>query len=352
MTPGLPVGRARAGRRLFLLAPLAVLGACANGRPDGDAPPEPPASSPAVASPMPTSTRHPSPRVTGAKPASGRGGAVAAIRGRAMLGAYLDLAKRTLASSLALRRKQLKRDERIVHFFLGWQDDFPTEDPGLPSGAILMITWRGTHYDRITDGSCDDLIATAGRRLARYGKPVLLRWGWEMNGDWYDWGGADNDRDTAGYITAWRRVHRIVGEQGAQNVSWVWSPNWNSQPDQAWNDLRHYYPGDRYVDWVGVSGYNLGEETPQQLFGDLYAIYAAHKPIMIAEVGAVDRGGRSKADWINALTVWVRAHPEVGAVVWFDTDTHPGAPENWRIDTDPATLAAYRAMANDPAFSG
>jgi hypothetical protein len=269
-----------------------------------------------------------------------------------MLGAYLDLEGLSLPAALALRRRQLGRDLRILHHFYAWRDPLPRSDPYLPAGGVLMVTWRGTVYEEITGGACDGMIAAAARRLARYGDPVLLRWGWEMNGDWFVWGGARNDRDTAGYVAAWRRLHRIFAEQGADNVSWVWSPNWNSQPAAGWNDLRRYYPGDAYVDWVGVSGYNLGRESPQQLFGGVYAEYASRKPIIIAEVGAVDHGGRSKADWVTRFADWVRAHPEVGAVVWFDTDTHPGAPEPWRVDTDPAALAAYRAMARDRTFAG
>jgi beta-mannanase len=173
-----------------------------------------------------------------------------------------------------------------------------------------------------------------------------------MNGDWFRWSGAANGRDAEGYVAAWRRLHRIFGEQGADNVSWVWSPNWNSSPDQVWNRMADYYPGDRHVDWVGVSGYDMGGESPQALFGGIYAEFAARKPIIVAEVGAVDRGPGTKADWITRFAAWVKAHPAVGAVVWFDTDTHPQSPQRWRIDTDAEALAAFKAMAVEATFGG
>jgi hypothetical protein len=110
--------------------------------------------------------------------------------------------------------------------------------------------------------------------------------------------------------------------------------------------------GDEYVDWVGVSGYNLHRETPDTLFTPIYQAYAARKPLLITEVGAVDRGGRTKADWITLFARWVEAHPGVGGVAWFDTDTHPGSDEKWRVDTDAESLAAYRAMAASARFSG
>jgi hypothetical protein len=292
------------------------------------------------------------------KPAVTKGGGPVPLRpGKVMVGAYVGLEGLSQPESLALRRRQLGREQRILHGFYDWTDDLPHRLPGLdPIGsggtATPMISWRGTRYDEINDGRFDELIATAARRLARHRRPTLLRWGWEMNTDWFPWSGQSNGRNTAGYVAAWRRLHRIFREQGADNVAWVWSPNWNSAPAEAWNHWRHYYPGDGYVDWVGVSGYNLDAESPGALFDGICADYGARKPVMITEVGAVDRGGSTKAEWMTAFAAWVRQNPAVGGVVWFDTDTHPGVTERFRVDSDPAALAAYRAMVRHPRFAG
>jgi hypothetical protein len=280
------------------------------------------------------------------------GGTVPFQPGKAMLGSYLGLSGKTFAQSVALRKQQVGRDERIVHVFYGWEDPLPTSVAGLPARAVPMISWRGSALSEVTSGRHDALIARAARRLKRQDRPVLLRWGWEMNGDWYAWGAARNGKDPDAYIAAWRRLRRIFAEQDATNVAWVWSPNWNSSPTADWNTFAALYPGDQYVDWVGVSGYNLHHETPDALFSPIYQAFAARKPILITEVGAVDRGGRTKADWITLLARWVEAHPGVGGVTWFDTDTHPGYKEKWRVDTDPEALAAYVAMARSPRFSG
>jgi beta-mannanase len=215
-----------------------------------------------------------------------------------------------------------------------------------------MVSWRGGALADITSGASDALIARAARQLKRMDRPVLLRWGWEMNGDWYAWSAARNGQDNDAYIKAWQRLHRIFAEEKATNVSWVWSPNWNSSPAEEWNTFAALYPGDKFVDWVGVSGYNLHRETPEKLFAPIYRAYAARKPIMITEVGAMDRGGRTKADWITLFAKWVEAHPGIGGVTWFDTDTHPGYAEKWRVDTDDESLAAYKAMAASARFSG
>ncbi len=280
------------------------------------------------------------------------GGPVPYRPDRAMLGAYLDLSGMSEAQALAKRRAQLGRDPRIVHVFYAWPDTLPREIPWLPAKAYPMISWRGTRYADVLDGSHDGLIARNARRLRRFGRPVLLRWGWEMNGDWYAWGAAKNGRDASGYVRCWRRLHDIFADEGADNVSWVWSPNWNDSPEEDWNKMEKYYPGDEYVDWVGVSGYNLHRELPGRLFDPIHARYASRKPLMITEVGAVDRGGRTKADWTTLFARWAEQHPAVGAVVWFDTDTHPGYDEKWRIDTDAESLAAFKAMATAAHFAG
>jgi hypothetical protein len=294
------------------------------------------------------------PPSAGARPAvvTKGGGPVPFRPGRAMLGAYLGLEGRSLTDSLALRRGQLGRDERIVHVFYDFTDTLPRTIAGLPAKATPMVSWRGCPLSEITSGDSDALIARAARQLRRQDRPVLLRWGWEMNGDWYAWGAARNGKDNDAYIAAWRRLHDIFARERATNVSWVWSPNWNPAPVAEWNTFAALYPGDKYVDWVGVSGYNLRRETPDTLFGPIYQAFAARKPILITEVGSMDRGGRTKADWITLFARWVEAHPGIGGVAWFDTDTHPGYAEKWRVDTDAESLAAYRAMAASARFSG
>jgi len=147
-------------------------------------------------------------------------------------------------------------------------------------------------------------------------------------------------------------MRRIFAAHGATNVAWVWGPNWNSGPNVGWNHFQHYYPGDAYVDWVGVSGYNFGTETPRTLFTPIVAAYGRRKPIMLAETAAVSHGRHTKARWIRQLSAYVAATPSIGALVWFDTDTQKGVKHNFRPDTDAEALAAYRALARSKRFSG
>ncbi|BFU43487.1 hypothetical protein KRMM14A1004_17240 [Krasilnikovia sp. MM14-A1004] len=268
--------------------------------------------------------------------------------GKVKLGAYLSLSGKSLSQSISLRRGQLGRNQRIVHAFYGFGERIQRPSIG---DSTLLASWHGVPYSRINGGGSDKLIASAARDLRGHNRPVLLRWGWEMNGDWFEWGGANNGQDTAGYIRAWRRMHDIFRREGADNVAWVWSPNWNSGPNTSWNKMQRYYPGDAYVDWVGVSGYNFYQESPRTLFKPVVSAYGGKKPIIVTETAAIDHGGNSKAAWIADLSAYVKSTPQIGGLVWFDTDTHD-APHNFRIDTSGSSLAAYKAMARSSRFAG
>jgi hypothetical protein len=318
-----------------------ALAGCARPAGSGAAWAEPPRSSQPAQLATPTPGRGPA-NVRAPQP----------VPGKVMLGSYLDIAGMDQKQSTALRREQLGRDPRIVHRYYAWMDPLPRTMPGLPADAILLVSWDGAPYSTINNGSQDALIAAAADALAAYGHPVFLRWAWEMNGNWYTWGGAKNGNDPGGFVAAWRRIHDIFTARRATNVAWVWGPNCYSVPDQSWNDMTRYYPGDAYVDWVAVSGYFASRETPDYLFGPVVRNYAGRKPIMIAETGALEKGGTVKADWIDQLAAYVVARPAIGALVWFDTDNDHGNGKNWRIDSTPSSLAAYRKLAHDPRFAG
>ena len=301
----------------------------------------------------------------GAEPSLALTGQMAAVvrlrkpaipRARVYLGAWTDLPGRTLASGLALRQRQLGRRYRIVHHYYSWRDTFPNAAERRESavGQIPMISWNGAAYSAINSGSQDRLIRLRALSLRSLGRPVFLRWAWEMNGNWFPWDGVHNANSPANYVRAWHRIVSIFGRAGARNVAFVWSPNFESQPGlsdlRSWNNWRRYYPGDRFVDWVAIDGYNFGTWgwwSPQYLFSRIYNDYAGRKPIMIAETSSTERGG-VKASWISSLGSWIGRHRGVKAVVWFDTKQTI----DWRIDSSARTFRAYRALARSRLFLG
>ena len=277
-----------------------------------------------------------------------------------MLGLYSSLPGLTSAQSIALREKQLGRTVRLHHSFYAWEDTFPgrSEADDAVHGRTPVITWWGYSYAAINDGSQDTLIRARADAVRGYGRRIYLAWGPEMNLAYPPWPGIHNPFDPAAFIAAWRRIHDIFRQEGATNVAWVWAPNSESNPGgtdpSSPNNWTHYYPGDAYVDWVGADGYNWGRyqlnhwRSLASFMGDIYRDYAGRKPFMILETAANSIGG-DKAAWLDSARVWMKSHPDIHAFVYFDQRSAPD--RDWRIDTSPAALEAFRMLAADPAFA-
>jgi len=244
-------------------------------------------------------------------------------------------------------------------WFEGWaHQGFRAELPEALAGrgVLPMITWEPWDYldgtdqpgyalARIAGGAHDAYVRRWAEGARRYGRPLLLRFAHEMNGDWYPWAEAANGNRPGEYVAAWRRVRDAFRTAGADNVAWVWCPN-VAYPGAT--PLRELYPGDADVDWAGVDGYNGGTALPwggwrsaEELFApslrELAAV-APGKPLLIGETGSAEAGG-SKAAWVRGFFAMLERHPEVGAFVWFDH--HKEA--DWRITSSEAARRAFAA---------
>lgn len=232
----------------------------------------------------------------------------------------------------------------------------PELDAARNRGATTLVTWEpwawgsGTEQpayalDRVAAGDFDQYLQQWGAALASWGHPVMLRFGHEMNGDWYPWAEGVNGNGPGDYAAAWRHVHDVVTGTGATNITWVWNPNvpyWGSTP------LDGLYPGPGYVDAVALDGYNWGTSAawsswiaPAELFGpglaELRRI-APGKQVLIAETSSAEQGG-SKADWNTALIRYLAAQADVTAVVWFNFNKET----DWRINSSTSSSAALAA---------
>ena len=194
-----------------------------------------------------------------------------------MFGAFTEeLPGNTLQTSVTTRESQLKRKYAVNSHYYDWADPFPgvAEKADAAQGRTPMDTWWGIDPRKIVNGSQDALIRARAKAVAAYGKPMFLRWGAEMNGDWYAWSGTAVGNKPSVFVAAWRHIHDVFASEGVRNVAWVWAPNADSHPGgtstTSWNSWRSYYPGDAYVDWVGIDGYNWGStDSWQDLRTDL-----------------------------------------------------------------------------------
>jgi hypothetical protein len=253
----------------------------------------------------------------------------------------------------------------VFDVFESWSMDRPLDryvaDSVAARGARLSITWepwladggsRQRNYTlaSIISGAHDTYIDMFATSIEEFGHPVTIRLMHEMNGNWYPWGLGVNGNRPGEFVQAWQHVHDRFTALGVTDVAWMWSPNavyTGSSP------LASLYPGDAYVDAVGLSNYNWGHyshdgfATEWMSFGELFdesigqlqALTA--RPLWIAETGSTDKGG-SAAEWVAASLAEVAARPEIAGLVWFD-QVDDGAGVDWRIETRPDVTTAWRA---------
>ena len=102
----------------------------------------------------------------------------------------------------------------------------------------------------IASGEFDSYISNWGSQAARFGKPILVRFAHEMNGNWYPWSIGVNGNTAAEYVAAFRHIHDLFVAAGATNVEWVWCPN--VLPGTS-SDMATEYPGSNYVNFLGLN---------------------------------------------------------------------------------------------------
>ncbi len=204
------------------------------------------------------------------------------------------------------------------------------------------------------------------KEAAKSGIPIFLRFASEMNGDWVPWFGSPTL-----YKEKWRLMYNIMKEE-APNVAMVWCPNW--RPDIPYDTSRNimaYYPGDEYVDWVGVNFYMWGpvydslmNETGISTLSKLAAVYNKfpNKPIMICEWAAASREWRGNPPLPRITTDYCINHmqqlysnlqqlfPRVKGVFWFDYDSHLINKSDFSLTNNPAVLNAYKNLIQSEYF--
>lgn len=255
--------------------------------------------------------------------------------------------------------KKLEKDFASIMWFLDWSTSFPMSDVKRVSDAGYMphITWEPWFFtdtdkislENILAGEWDAYIEKWASDAAEFGKPMMLRWGHEFNGNWYPWSVAKNGEDPQMYIDAYRKIHDTFAAAGADNVIWIWCANTNSVPNEAWNVAMNAYPGDEYVDWVGIDGYNFsGNESFKNLFIKSYNKFVTEidKPIMIAEFATGGQGDK-KALWVKAMAEDLEKYfPAIRAINWFDINKEM----DWRLIVDEKTLQASKDAFSSKYF--
>lgn len=327
-------------------------------------------ATPTAATATATATATPTPTPTST--VSGRASAIGVF----IQGAPADM---SLISGYA---QKAGRSPAIVMWYWGFTSGgYPSQlvSSVLNAGATPVITWEpwdssntsanqpAYKLTNITRGDFDSYIHQFAKDLAASHQHVYLRFAHEMNGYWYPWGTAPGASDGStppnplgntpqDYVNAWRHVHDIFAQEGATNAVWVWSPLIDYPGGAPYAQI---YPGDSYVDWVAMDGYNWGTtqswgstwQTLAQLFGGSYGTLSSltQKPMMIGETASAEQGG-SKAQWFTQgfLTDLPQQFPRIRAVVYFDYQKETA----WQVDSSPSSLAAWQQVVASPLYQG
>ena len=203
-------------------------------------------------------------------------------------------------------------------------------------------------YD-ILQGEYDDVLNRYAQVVRDFSHPVMVRLMNEMNGDWCVYSAYHTSKDTLIYKSVYRYIWHIFQDAGVDNAIWIWNPNEGSFPNFTWNHMLNYYPGDEYVDVVGLTAYNTGDyywyvgETWKDfptLYEDLYAQYCAHfsQPLMITEFSCAAAGG-DKIAWTEQMLETLETYDRIKVAIWWDG-----------MDRDPSNGAIARDYRIDPVL--
>jgi len=282
-----------------------------------------------------------------------------------------------------------ERHVRSILWYQGWNNSnhpsFPTTElnagvryhDGYNTHTVLHLTWEPwVDLKSIITGTFDSYLTSYATEAMNWGETVRLRFAHEMiqnniydncQGqpncpEWYPW-----QDQPADYVAAFRHVRDIFRTVGATNVEFVWCPN--NYPFDV-NVVRLYYPGQDYVDWLCMDGYNWTNQDGKpgwpdwQWFDDIfYNIYHTFvdnkdifgdKSVMIGEFASCEAGpyeqpGQTKAAWITNAFNRIKSpdYSLIRSFYWFNINKEC----DWRINSSPESLSAFKGAISDLYFT-
>lgn len=241
----------------------------------------------------------------------------------------------------------------IISHYVAWGDkdlkNFPFEEleETFEKNAYPMITWepwvselakldtiaslknekKALKY--IAEGHFDEYVISFINLLKTYDKPIFIRFAHEFDNPQYPWSVKGNNTPEE-FKAAWIHLHDLIQSQGANKIILVWNP-WKPKA------VAKYYPGDKYVDWIGVTSLNyslLNGTEKEESFEDIYAPFHkafakfARKPVMLAEFGSLKIKTNQK-EWIeDAIKSLQKKYESISALVFFNSKFDKNIPQN------------------------
>lgn len=258
-------------------------------------------------------------------------------------------------------KKKYGKKPYLVMIFTDW-NRFVSEqviEAVYSSGCVLFISWepwyaaskKGIDYDELLSGKWDSYISNFADKLKDIENIVYIRFAHEMNGNWYPWSGSKIGRDK--FVAIYRYVKDIFDRTNVTNLKWVFSLNWEDVPRED-NHFMLYYPGDKYVDYLGIDGYNWGNTRAWSKWRSFEAIFKKRykeittglkKPILISEFSSTSSGG-DKSRWIKEAMNSIKHMKKIKGFVLFNVDKET----DWSFSTDNASGQELKRQLKDSYF--
>ncbi len=239
--------------------------------------------------------------------------------------------------------QQTTLQPQLISFYLQWpklpQDKQESPTLTLESiwkyGAVPCMTWEPTNIpaEQILNGNYDIYITNMAQTIKSFAKPMMMRFAHEMNLKAYHWGTDKEHYDSHSpetYVKLFKYVVELFKKNQVINALWAFCPNVDSVPPDKWNLVLSYYPGDDYVDLLGMDGYNWG--TPSRSFETIFTpIYnqlkkmSSEKPIIVFETATVG-SSKEKIQWINEAIATSQKWKLQG-IIWFQVNKE----KDWRL---------------------
>lgn len=219
------------------------------------------------------------------------------------------------------------------------------------NGSTLVVTWMPNDYAvaDINSGVYDSYITEFANGVKDFGKEIWIRPFHEANGTWYTWavGNSSGANTNATVAEAFRHVVTIFKNLNVTNVKWVWTTN--NKNSTAATSYTGTYPGDDYVDYISIDGYNWGKSQSWASWQSFSSVFSAsykalaniNKPLFIAEFSSSEIGG-DKAQWITDMfSVLPTQFPKIMGLMWF-SQSKSSTEADWALNTSDAAVTAWK----------
>ena len=229
---------------------------------------------------------------------------------------------------------------------------------------------------KIIDGKFDKALTKWAEDAKKDDIPLLLDFAPEMTGFWFQWSGKYSgagildgygDRSYPDgperYRDAYRHIIDIFRKVGVKHVTWFFHPDIQRLPNVEWNSAKYYYPGDDYIDWIGLSIYGVQRvDDPWIYFSQalkkqymLVDEITDKKPIAVLEFAVTDyHASGSKSAWLEDTFASVLHNPyfDFKAInYWHEDWINPGGKKTTlRIDSSTESLETFKKLVSDKHF--